>query len=86
MDTIERTPFQKQREILINDIALGIEQVINNMAVLNKNLESVVAIGREFENVASLWKNFNNAIITSASDNDLKEDNNNTGSGRNYLF
>ncbi|CAG8608324.1 2280_t:CDS:2, partial [Acaulospora morrowiae] len=81
MDTIERTPFQKQREILINDIALGIEQVINNMAVLNKNLESVVAIGREFENVANLWKNFNNAIITSASDNDLKEDNNNnTGS------
>ncbi|RIB08988.1 DASH complex subunit Dad1-domain-containing protein [Gigaspora rosea] len=71
METNDRTAFQKQKETMINDIALGLEQVINNMNVLNKNLESVIAIGKEFENVSSLWKNFNRAIITSASDEDL---------------
>ncbi|CAG8724779.1 31215_t:CDS:2 [Gigaspora margarita] len=71
METNDRTTFQKQKETMINDIALGLEQVINNMNVLNKNLEGVIAIGKEFENVSSLWKNFNRAIITSASDEDL---------------
>ncbi|CAG8774654.1 5275_t:CDS:2 [Cetraspora pellucida] len=73
MESNERTTFQKQKESLINDIALGLEQVINNINVLNKNLEGAIAIGKEFENVASLWKNFNSAIVTSASDEDLKD-------------
>ncbi|CAG8760681.1 5410_t:CDS:1, partial [Ambispora leptoticha] len=52
----------------------GLEQVINNINVLNKNLEGVIAIGKDFENVASLWKNFNSAIVKSASDEDLKDE------------
>ncbi|CAG8698902.1 1709_t:CDS:2 [Dentiscutata erythropus] len=68
METNDRTTFQKQKENMINDIALGLEQTINNMNVLNKNLESVITIGKEFENVASLWKNFKRAIITSDED------------------
>ncbi|CAG8467227.1 11844_t:CDS:2 [Cetraspora pellucida] len=73
MESNERTTFQKQKESLINDIALGLEQVINNINILNKNLEGAIAIGKDFENVASLWKNFNSAIVTSASDEDLKD-------------
>ncbi|CAG8842331.1 34099_t:CDS:2, partial [Racocetra persica] len=77
MESNERTTFQKQKESLISDIALvsdGLEQVINNINVLNKNLEGVIAIGKDFENVASLWKNFNSAIVKSASDEDLNDE------------
>lgn len=44
------------------------------MAILNKNLESIVAVGKDFENVASLWKNFNDTIEAGALDADLKDD------------
>jgi DASH complex subunit DAD1 len=37
-----------------------LEQVITNIGLLNKNLESVIAVGKEFENAAALWKSFNN--------------------------
>ncbi|GBB90483.1 hypothetical protein RclHR1_17470001 [Rhizophagus clarus] len=75
MESNDRTTFQKQRDNLINDIAQGLEQIINNMAILNKNLESIVAVGKDFENVASLWKNFNDTIEAGALDADLKDDN-----------
>jgi hypothetical protein len=43
------------------------------MAILNKNLESIVAVGKDFENVASLWKNFSDTIEAGALDADLKD-------------
>ncbi|CAG8444381.1 12678_t:CDS:2 [Funneliformis mosseae] len=75
MESSDRTTFQKQRDNLINDIVGVLEQVINNMAILNKNLESIVAVGKDFENVATPWKNFHDAIIAGALDADLKDDN-----------
>ncbi|CAI2165443.1 15764_t:CDS:2, partial [Funneliformis geosporum] len=74
MESSDRTTFQKQRDNLINDIVAVMEQVINNMAILNKNLESIVAVGKDFENVATPWKNFHDAIIAGALDADLKDD------------
>jgi len=34
------------------------------MSLLNRNLETIITIGRDFENVASLWSNFQTAIVT----------------------
>ncbi|CAG8442099.1 2688_t:CDS:2 [Ambispora gerdemannii] len=73
----EHTLFQKERDNLLNNILQGIEQVNTNMALLSKNLDSVTAVGKDFENVAALWKSFNSTIIIGGTDADLKEKNNN---------
>lgn len=48
----------------------GLEQVITNMSLLNRNLETIITIGRDFENVASLWRNFQTAIVTNKDNKD----------------
>ncbi|RUP48532.1 DASH complex subunit Dad1-domain-containing protein [Jimgerdemannia flammicorona] len=59
-----RTIFEKERDNLVDQVAQGLEQVIANMSLLNRNLETIITIGRDFENVASLWSNFQAAIVT----------------------
>lgn len=34
------------------------EQVLTNLNTLNRNLESAVAVGKEFESVEELWSRF----------------------------
>src|SRR5688572_27959350 len=42
----------------------GLEQVIANMQLLNRNHDTIIAVGKDFENVASLWKNFTGAVVS----------------------
>ncbi|KAG9303445.1 hypothetical protein G9A89_013772 [Geosiphon pyriformis] len=71
--TVDRTSFQKERDMMLNNVLQSLEQVNTNMSLLSKNLESVIAVGKDFENVAALWKNFNTAIVDGGTDPDLKE-------------
>lgn len=34
------------------------EQVLTNLNTLNRNLESAIAVGKEFESVEELWSRF----------------------------
>ncbi|CAI7644889.1 unnamed protein product [Penicillium viridicatum] len=54
------TVFEQQREELVREIAVGMEQVLQNMNRLNRNLESVIAVGNEFGSVEALWSQFEN--------------------------
>ncbi|KAJ5558828.1 hypothetical protein N7535_009290 [Penicillium sp. DV-2018c] len=54
------TVFEQQREELVREIALGMEQVLQNINRLNRNLESVIAVGNEFGSVEALWSQFEN--------------------------
>ncbi|KAE8139780.1 DASH complex subunit Dad1-domain-containing protein [Aspergillus pseudotamarii] len=54
------TVFEQQREELVREIAVGMEQVLQNINRLNRNLESVVAVGNEFSSVEALWSQFEN--------------------------
>lgn len=45
------------------------------MNQLNRNLESVISVGKEFENVSSLWKQFHAVMAAStASATDIEVD------------
>ncbi|KAL2222161.1 DASH complex subunit Dad1-domain-containing protein [Thermoascus aurantiacus ATCC 26904] len=57
-----RTPtvFEQQREELVREIAVGMEQVLQNINRLNRNLESIIAVGNEFSSVEALWSQFEN--------------------------
>ncbi|KAE8356804.1 hypothetical protein BDV28DRAFT_144925 [Aspergillus coremiiformis] len=48
------TVFEQQRE------ELGMEQVLQNINRLNRNLESIIAVGNEFSSVEALWSQFEN--------------------------
>ncbi|KAB8202571.1 DASH complex subunit Dad1 [Aspergillus parasiticus SU-1] len=54
------TVFEQQREELVREIAVGMEQVLQNINRLNRNLESIVAVGNEFSSVEALWSQFEN--------------------------
>ena len=38
------------------------EQIITNMNQLNRNLESVLSVGKEFESVSTLWRSFHDVV------------------------
>ncbi|KAL1922590.1 uncharacterized protein VTP21DRAFT_10129 [Calcarisporiella thermophila] len=61
-----RTLFEKERDNLVNEIAQALEQVITSMSLLNRNLETVITIGKDFENVAALWKGLHSNLTENA--------------------
>ncbi|OJJ57169.1 hypothetical protein ASPSYDRAFT_47466 [Aspergillus sydowii CBS 593.65] len=54
------TVFEQQREELVREIAVGMEQVLQNINRLNRNLESIISVGNEFGSVEALWSQFEN--------------------------
>lgn len=75
MDT--RPPFERERDNLLENVTQGLEQVIANMAHLNRNLETINTIGKDFDNVASLWREFHSAIVTDSNASNGNEDHRN---------
>lgn len=69
-----RAPFEKERDTLLENVAQSLEQVITNMAHLNRNLETINTIGKDFDNVASLWREFHTAIVTDSNASNANED------------
>ncbi|RKP26068.1 DASH complex subunit Dad1 [Syncephalis pseudoplumigaleata] len=63
----DQTTFERERDNLINEIAQAsarssMEQVIASMNLLNKNLDNIVTLGRDFEHISELWANFRNSV------------------------
>ncbi|KAI4729142.1 hypothetical protein E4T49_03009 [Aureobasidium sp. EXF-10728] len=58
----DKTYFEQQRELVLQDVATNLEQVLQNMNTLNRSLESVIAVGNEFGQVEGLWSMFENVM------------------------
>lgn len=59
--------FEKQRDVLIQEIGLSIESVVYNLDILNRSLNGSISVGKEFDNVGRLWSHFYDGL------NQLKE-------------
>ncbi|KAK6204502.1 DASH complex subunit Dad1-domain-containing protein [Scheffersomyces amazonensis] len=59
--------FEKQRDLLIQEIATNIDNVIFNLDILNRSLNESIQVGKEFDDVGRLWANFYDGV------NQLKE-------------
>ncbi|OAT01818.1 hypothetical protein, variant [Blastomyces dermatitidis ER-3] len=69
----------------------SLEQVLQNINRLNRNLESVITVGNEFSSVEALWSQFetvmglgnnnNNNDIDNDNDNDNDNENENENEG-----
>lgn len=46
----------------MGEIAVAMEQMLQNLNTLNRSLEGVIAVGKEFESVSTLWKEFHGVL------------------------
>ncbi|KAK4544864.1 hypothetical protein LTR36_003768 [Oleoguttula mirabilis] len=72
------TYFDKQRTLLVNEVAASMESVLQNINKLNRSLEGVIAVGNEFSQVEGLWSQFENVmakepVVQEEGKNDAKE-------------
>ncbi|KAL1957260.1 hypothetical protein VTO42DRAFT_6166 [Malbranchea cinnamomea] len=56
------TYFEEQRAELLKEIALSLDQVLQNINRLNRNLESIITVGNEFSSVEALWSQFESVM------------------------
>ncbi|THW71799.1 hypothetical protein D6D19_07072 [Aureobasidium pullulans] len=77
----EKTYFEQQRELVLQDVATNLEQVLQNMNTLNRSLESVIAVGNEFGQVEGLWSMFENVMAQQQQSNNAQEEEGQTQSG-----
>ncbi|PNS18435.1 hypothetical protein CAC42_6252 [Sphaceloma murrayae] len=76
----EKPYFESQRELLLDEIATNMEHVLQNINKLNRNLESVIAVGNEFSQVEGLWSQFES--VMAKPDEAAKDDTNEGSTGR----
>ncbi|KAK4494285.1 hypothetical protein PRZ48_014583 [Zasmidium cellare] len=69
--------FEQQRQLLINDVAASLENVLQNINKLNRSLEGVIAVGNEFGQVEGLWSQIENIMAKESE----KEENRETKEG-----
>ncbi|RDX53356.1 hypothetical protein K466DRAFT_481687 [Polyporus arcularius HHB13444] len=54
----EDTFFEKERDRLTAEITSGFEELLSSSNGLNRKLEEVLGMTREYETIASLWESF----------------------------
>ncbi|KAG0271935.1 hypothetical protein BGZ95_000189 [Linnemannia exigua] len=54
----EAAVFEAERSRLITNIQIEMTQVLSNVTILNRNLETIITIGQEFGQLSQLWKHF----------------------------
>ncbi|TXT13113.1 hypothetical protein VHUM_01514 [Vanrija humicola] len=50
--------FERERQKLIQEISSGFEDFLTHTNVLNRTLEEVYGVGKDFNTVAELWGQF----------------------------
>lgn len=54
----EPTFFEKERERLTDEITAGFEELLSTSNTLNRKLEEVLGMTKEYETISSLWSTF----------------------------
>ncbi|KAI0284015.1 hypothetical protein BGY98DRAFT_1087702 [Russula aff. rugulosa BPL654] len=54
----EQSFFDRERDRLTGEIATGFEELLSSSNVLNRRLEEVLGMTREYDTIASLWGSF----------------------------
>ncbi|RSH81394.1 hypothetical protein EHS25_006926 [Saitozyma podzolica] len=54
--------FDRERDRLVDEISANFEELMTHANVLNRKLEEVHGVGKEFSTVAELWGRFNTLI------------------------
>jgi len=73
-NTEESTFFTKERDRLIAEIASGFEELLSTSNNLNRKLEEVLGMTREYETIADLWQSFHELMGGNGVDSTADEE------------
>jgi len=71
MSQIEESSFfEKERDRLAREITTGFEELLSSSNMLNRKLEEVLGMTREYDTIAALWKSFHELMRSSSEEED----------------
>ncbi|PPQ99185.1 hypothetical protein CVT26_014108 [Gymnopilus dilepis] len=60
--------FERERDRLAKEITAGFEELMSSTNNLNRKLEEVLGMTKEYDTIASLWHTFYQLMLTSGQD------------------
>ncbi|KAI9465462.1 hypothetical protein BJY52DRAFT_1113667 [Lactarius psammicola] len=54
----DRPFFDRERDRLAGEIGIGFEELLSSSNILNRKLEEVLGMTREYDSIAGLWARF----------------------------
>jgi len=65
--------FERERDKLAGEITSGFEELLSSSNILNRKLEEVLGMTREYETIAALWGSFHELMRGQKGDMSLEE-------------
>lgn len=65
--------FERERDRLSREITAGFEELLSSSNALNRKLEEVLGMTREYETIASLWHTFYQLMRESGKDDTVTD-------------
>ncbi|KAI0061641.1 hypothetical protein BV25DRAFT_1826352 [Artomyces pyxidatus] len=50
--------FERERDRLVSEVTTGFEELLSSSNILNRKLEEVLGMTKEYETIAALWGSF----------------------------
>jgi len=60
--------FERERDRLSREITAGFEELLSSTNVLNRKLEEVLGMTKEYDTIASLWNSFYQLMSTTTAE------------------
>ncbi|PPR00449.1 hypothetical protein CVT24_004510 [Panaeolus cyanescens] len=70
----DSTFFERERDRLSREITAGFEELLSSTNGLNRKLEEVLGMTKEYDTIASLWHSFYQLMRGSGQDADATTD------------
>eukprot|EP00762_Andalucia_godoyi_P000393 ANDGO_03220.mRNA.1 DASH complex subunit DAD1 len=56
--------FEKERDGILSEISITLNDVVNNLDTLNRNMETVLQVGKSIQDISSAWSTFYFKVAT----------------------
>ena len=56
--TVPNGTFEMERAHLLDEVGQSMEQCVNNLNELNRNMADLVEVGQDFTRIADVWADF----------------------------
>jgi DASH complex subunit DAD1 len=73
-DEEETSFFERERDRLSREITSGFEELLSSTNVLNRKLEEVLGMTKEYDTIAALWLSFYQLMHSSGQDDEATEE------------
>ncbi|ORY89773.1 DASH complex subunit Dad1-domain-containing protein [Leucosporidium creatinivorum] len=73
MSYSDKTDFERERDRLIAEIAENLAKCCSSVNQLNRNIENVIEVGKGFDSVHDLWKQFE-TVMAGSTDSEAPRD------------